>query len=83
MRGRSGSWRGRGREGGREGERERNKVEMARIYARTAECLERHHARCMAGLIRELGRTRCRREHERQFGQPVPAGHHALDGRGL
>ena len=63
--------------------RERNKVAMVRIYARIAECLERRHMRCLAGLIRDLGRRWRRREQERQLGHPVPAGHHALDDRGL
>ena len=56
---------------------------MARIYARIAECLERHHIRCMASLIRELARRRRRREQERQLGHPVPAGHHELDEPGI
>ena len=60
--------------------REKNRIAMARIYARIAECLERHHIRCMASLIRELARRRRRREQERQLGHPVPAGHHELDG---
>ena len=52
--------------------------------ARIAECLERHHIRCMASLIRELARRRRRREQERQLGHPVPAGHHhELDEPGI
>ena len=63
--------------------REKNRIAMARIYARIAECLERHHIRCMASLIRELARRRRRREQERQLGHPVPAGHHELDEPGI
>ena len=63
--------------------REKNRIAMARIYARIAECLERHHSRCMASLIRELARRRRRREQERQLGHPVPAGHHELDEPGI
>ena len=63
--------------------REKNRIAMARIYARIAECLERHHVRCMASLIRELARRRRRREQERQLGHPVPAGHHELDDPGI
>ena len=48
--------------------REKNRIAMARIYARIAECLERHHIRCMASLIRELARRRRRREQERRLG---------------
>ena len=55
----------------------------ADTYARIAECLERHHIRCMASLIRELARRRRRREQERQLGHPVPAGHHELDEPGI
>ena len=40
--------------------RENNRIAMARIYARIAECLERHHIRSMASLIRELARRRRR-----------------------
>ena len=51
--------------------REKNRMAMARIHARLQECLERHHIRCMASLIRELARWRRRREQERQLGHPV------------
>ena len=60
--------------------RVKNRIAMARIIA---ECLERHHIRCMASLIRELARQRRRREQERQLGHPVPAGHHELDDPGI
>ena len=65
--------------------REKNRIAMARIYARIAECWERHHIRCMASLIRELARRRRRRRgQERQLGHPVPAGHHhELDEPGI
>ena len=56
--------------------REKNRVAMARIYEKIAECLDRHSMRCMASLIRELARRRRRREQERQLGHAMPAGHH-------
>ena len=56
---------------------------MAQTFARIAECLERHHIRRMASLIRELARRRRRREQERQLGHPVPAEHHELDEPGI
>ena len=59
--------------------REKNRVAMARIYGKIAECLDRHSMRCMASLIRELARRRRRREQERQLGHAMPAGHHRLD----
>ena len=58
---------------------ETNRAAMVRI----AECLERHHVRCLASLIRELAWRWRRREQERQLGQPVPAGHHKLDEPGI
>ena len=59
--------------------REKNRVAMARIYGKIAECLDRHCMRCMASLIRELARRRRRREQEMQLGHAMPAGHHRLD----
>ena len=59
--------------------REKNRVAMARIYGKIAECLDRHSMRCMASLIRELSRRRRRREQERQLGHAMPTGHHMLD----
>ena len=51
-----------------------------------AECLERHHIRCVAKkqmIIWELAQQRRRREQERQLGHPVPVGHHEVDEPGI
>ena len=44
-----------------------NKMHLLQLpFCNVAECLERHHVRCMASLISELARRRRRREQERR-----------------